>query len=452
MSKKLPPIEKIMRPFQEFLHTQASGGIILLAATIIALTWANSSWSYEYIDLWHTHLQVGFEGFKLDYSLHYWINDGLMVIFFFVVGLEIKRELLVGELSSARQAALPIAAALGGMIVPAGIYFAFNSSGEGVSGWGIPMATDIAFVVGLFALLGKNVPVSLKIFITALAIVDDIGAVLVIAVFYTSEISIPAIGIASGLVLLLILLNKLGVRNLFVYSVVGVALWLAFLKSGVHATIAGVVLAFTIPALSRLNTKEFLTNGKKLMKEFDEAGEEGPHILTNAPRQSIVHELKSNVEKMMTPLQRFEHGLHPWVSFIIMPVFALANAGVNFTLDFFTDLINPISLGIIFGLFLGKQFGIFSFSWLAVKIGLASKPKGVNWKLIYGAGILAGIGFTMSLFISNLAFANEELTKIAKVGILTASLLSGVIGFLLLKLGVKKQDENQTANEPVSSN
>ena len=449
MTKHAPPIEKIMRPFQEFLHTQASGGIILLAAAIIALIWANSPWNFVYTDLWHTHLKIGFDNFNLDYSLHYWINDGLMVIFFFVVGLEIKRELLVGELSSARQAALPIAAALGGMIVPALFYFAFNTSGQGANGWGIPMATDIAFVIGIFALLGKNVPVSLKIFITALAIVDDIGAVLVIAIFYTSEISIAAISIAFGLVLLLILLNKLGVRSLLIYSIVGVALWLAFLKSGVHATIAGIVLAFTIPALSRLNTKEFLAKGNRLMKKFDESGAEGPHILTNAPRQSIVDELKSNVEKMMTPLQRFEHGLHPWVSFIIMPLFALANAGVNFTSDFFSDLINPISLGIIFGLFLGKQIGIFSFSWIAVKLGFASKPKGVNWKLIYGAGIMAGIGFTMSLFISNLAFADENVLKIAKVGILTASLLAGVSGFLLLKSGVKSYTKEKPEDELV---
>ncbi|MBZ0198835.1 MAG: Na+/H+ antiporter NhaA [Ignavibacteriaceae bacterium] len=443
MSKKSTPIDKIARPFQKFLHTESSGGIILLAATVVALIWANSPWSSLYNDLWHSHFKIGFDNFNLDYSLHHWINDGLMVIFFFVVGLEIKRELLVGELSSVRQAALPIAAALGGMIVPAAIYFAFNSTGNETAGWGIPMATDIAFVVGLFALLGKNVPVSLKIFITALAIVDDIGAVLVIAVFYSSEISLIALGIAAGLILLLILLNKLGVRSILIYSVVGFILWLAFLKSGIHATIAGVLLAFTIPAYSRLNTKEFLDKGNYLLKEFDYAGEEGANILTNEPRQSIVQELKSGVAKMMTPLQIFEHGLHPWVSFFIMPVFALANAGVGFSSDFFDHLVSPVSVGIIAGLFAGKQLGIFSFSWLAVKLGIAAKPNGVTWKLIYGAAVMAGIGFTMSLFISNLAFADELLVKISKVGILTASFLSGVIGFIILKTSINKTSINE---------
>ncbi len=428
-----PPIEKFLRPFQEFLNLEASGGILLLASTLAAMLWANLPFSDSYFHLWHTHVKIGVDNFILDYSLHHWINDGLMAIFFFVVGLEIKREFLVGELSSAKQAALPVAAAIGGMLFPALIYFLFNHEGSSSSGWGIPMATDIAFVIGIMALLGKSVPISLKIFVTALAIADDIGAVLVIAFFYTSEISIISLIIAAVFLLLLILSNKLGVRSLLVYTLLGIGLWLAFLLSGIHATVAGVVLAFTIPAFSRINTSEFKSNSKELLNEFEKAGEEGPNVLSNEERQSIVQAIEGNCEKIMTPLQRFEHGLNPWVSFFIMPVFAFANAGVPLSNDFFTELLSPISLGIILGLFIGKQLGIFLFTWAAIKFRIASKPSGVSWKQIYGAGILAGIGFTMSLFITNLAFIDEALINTAKVGIITASLISGIVGFILLK-------------------
>ncbi len=428
-----PPIEKILKPFQEFLNLEASGGILLLIATLAALLWANLPFSDSYFQLWHTHINIGIGNYTLDYSLHHWINDGLMAIFFFVVGLEIKREFLVGELSSAKQAALPVAAALGGMLFPALFYFLLNPSGNAASGWGIPMATDIAFVIGIMALLGKSIPVSLKIFVTALAIADDIGAVLVIAFFYTSQISIISLAIAAVFLILLILSNKLGVRNLLVYTLLGLGLWLAFLMSGIHATVAGVVLAFTIPAFSRINTTEFLSDSKGLITKFENAGEEGPNVLSNEDRQSIVQALEGNCEKIMTPLQRFEHGLNPWVSYFIMPVFAFANAGVPLSNDFFTELLSPISLGIILGLFLGKQLGIYLFTRIAIALKIASKPAGVNWKQIYGAGILAGIGFTMSLFITNLAFIDEALINTAKVGIITASLISGIVGFILLK-------------------
>jgi NhaA family Na+:H+ antiporter len=431
-------IEKVIGPLHQFLHAEASGGILLIICTIIALIWANSPFNESYYHLWHTYFSVSIGEFSLKYSLHHWINDGLMVIFFFVVGLEIKRELLVGELSSIKKAALPVAAALGGMIFPALIYIIINNDGPGSTGWGIPMATDIAFVVGILALLGKRVPLSLKIFILALAIVDDIGAVLVIAIFYTSEVSLISLVIAAGLLIILVVMNKIGVRNLIVYSLVGVALWLAFLKSGVHATVAGVLLAFTIPASSRINTKKFYTENESLIKNFNDAGEHGNDILTNSERLSIVGEIENNCEKILTPLQRFEHKLHPMVSFIIMPVFALANAGVIIGLDFISSLINPISIGIILGLFVGKQIGIFSFSYLAVKLKIASIPEGVSWKKIYAASILAGIGFTMSLFIANLAFASEEILSISKVGILSGSLLSGIIGFLILKSALSK--------------
>ena len=432
------PIEKLTYPIQAFLHQQASGGILLIIATIIALAWANSPFAESYHHLWHTYLSIDLGGLGLNYSLHHWINDGLMVVFFFVVGLEIKRELLVGELSSVKKASLPIAAALGGMIFPALIYTIFNMGSEGSSGWGIPMATDIAFVVGILALLGKRVPLSLKIFILALAIVDDLGAVLVIAVFYTSNISFTSLLIGGGFLVLLIGMNRLGVRNLLLYTLVGVALWLAFLKSGVHATVAGVLLAFTIPVSSRINTKKFTEETDSLIRGFDKAGEHGSDVLTNSERLTIVDQIENNCEKILTPLQRFEHGLHPWVSFFIMPVFALANAGVTIGDGFVSALINPISLGIVLGLFVGKQIGIFLFSYLAVKLKLAAVPEGVSWMKIYAASILAGIGFTMSLFIANLAFSSPDLLNISKVGILTGSLLSGIIGFIILKSALSK--------------
>jgi Na+:H+ antiporter, NhaA family len=437
--KPITPIEKLTHPIQEFLHKEASGGILLIIATVIALVWANSPLKDSYHHLWHTYLSINIGELGLNYSLHHWINDGLMVVFFFVVGLEIKRELLVGELSSVKKASLPIAAALGGMIFPAIIYYILNAGKESVSGWGIPMATDIAFVVGILALLGKRVPLALKIFILALAIVDDIGAVLVIAIFYTSEISFVSLAIAGGLILLLILMNKLAVRNLLLYVIVGVALWLAFLKSGVHATVAGVLLAFTIPASARINTKRFSEETEQLVKQFSAAGDHGDNVLTNSERLSVVEEIENNCENILTPLQRFEHGLHPWVSFFIMPIFALANAGVTIGEGLSEALSHSVSIGIILGLFIGKQIGIFLFSYLAVKLKLASEPEGVSWKKIYAAAILAGIGFTMSLFIANLAFNSEELLNISKVGILTGSLISGIIGFVILKSALNKK-------------
>ncbi len=432
-------VEKLTHPLQNFLHQEASGGILLIICTIAALTWANSPFAASYHHLWNTYLSIDLGGMALKYTLHHWINDGLMVIFFFVVGLEIKRELIAGELSSIKQASLPIAAALGGMIVPAAIYFLLNSGKEGSAGWGIPMATDIAFVVGILALLGKRVPLSLKIFVLALAIVDDIGAVLVIAVFYTSNISMNSLMLAGVILLILILMNKIGVRNLLLYSLAGIVLWLAFLKSGVHATVAGVLLAFTIPASSRINTKKFTGDTQLLLQEFNNAGEHGNNILTNSERLAVIDEIENNCEKILTPLQKFEHGLHPWVAFAIMPVFALANAGVSIGEGLGTALLHPVSLGIILGLFFGKQIGIFSFSFIAIKLGLAAKPQGVSWTKIYAAAILAGIGFTMSLFIANLAFNSAELLDIAKVGILTGSLISGIIGFFILKSALKPE-------------
>ena len=434
--RKKEPIEVLLNPINEFLHKEASGGILLIICTVIALAWANSPWSQSYNHLWHTYLSVNIGNLlNLNYSLHYWINDGLMAVFFFTVGLEIKRELLVGELSSIQKASLPIAGAIGGMVIPALLYTIFNINGKGANGWGIPMATDIAFVVGIMALLGPRIPLTLKIFVLALAIADDIGAVLVIAIFYTAEISITSLIIAAIVLILLITLNKLGTKSLVPFTLLGIILWLAFLKSGIHATIAGVLLAFTIPASSRYNTNEFSERVKKLIKKFDETGDHWKNVLNNSERQHDVMAIESSCEKVLTPLQRFEHGLHPWVAFFIIPVFALANAGVTLAgLDILQALFSPISLGIIIGLFLGKQFGIFIFSFVAVKLKLASLPEGINWKNLYGAGILAGIGFTMSLFIAGLAFDNPALLDLSKIGVLTGSLLSGILGFVYLKI------------------
>jgi NhaA family Na+:H+ antiporter len=439
--RKKEPIEVLLKPINQFLHQEASGGILLIIFTVIALVWANTALSHTYHDLWRTHLIVSLGSLlTLDYSIHHWINDGLMVIFFFTVGLEIKRELLVGELSSVQKASLPIAGALGGMIVPAILYTIFNTGGEGARGWGIPMATDIAFVVGIMALLGTRVPLTLKIFVLALAIADDIGAVLVIAIFYTAKISTTALIIAAIVLGSLILLNRLGTKSLIPYSILGVILWLAFLKSGVHATIAGVLLAFTIPAVSRYDTNKFSGKVKQLINNFDATGDHWKNVLNNSERQHDVLAIESSCEKVLTPLQRFEHSLHPWVSFFIIPVFALANAGVTIAdLDILSALLSPVSLGIILGLFIGKQMGIFAFSFLAVKLKFATLPEGVNWKNLYGAAILAGIGFTMSLFIASLAFTDPALLDLAKIGILSGSLLSGIAGFMFLKTSSSKK-------------
>ena len=440
MKRKKETVEILLKPINDFLHQEASGGIILIIFTVLALAWANSPWFESYHHLWHTHLAVALGNLlTFDYSIHHWINDGLMVIFFFTVGLEIKRELLVGELSSRQKASLPIAAALGGMIVPAALYAVFNAGGEGAGGWGIPMATDIAFVVGIMALLGPRVPLTLKVFVLALAIADDIGAVLVIAIFYTSEISIAALIVAVVVLLILALLNKLGTKSLIPYTILGIILWVAFLKSGVHATIAGVLLAFTIPASARYNTKRFSDKTRYLLDRFDATGEHGKNVLSNEGRQTDVMAIEENCKKILTPLQRFEHGLHPWVSFFIIPLFALANAGVTFAaMDVIGAITSPVSVGIIVGLFIGKQVGIFGFSWLALKLKWGSLPEGVNWKKLYAAGILAGIGFTMSLFIAGLAFTGESLIELSKIGVLSGSLISGITGYVLLKSALNK--------------
>jgi NhaA family Na+:H+ antiporter len=403
------PIERLIRPFQEFAAQEASGGILLLAATFTALAWVNSPWAAAYFALWHTTITMGVGASILSRDLHFWVNEGLMSLFFFVVGLEIKRELVMGELATPRRAALPIVAAIGGVAVPALIYSAFNLRGPGAPGWGIPMATDIAFVMGVMALLGRRVPMSLKVFMMALAIVDDIAAVAVIAVFYTSHIAWGALGIGALCLVALLGVNRLAVRHPLPYALLGIFLWGAILQSGIHATIAGVLLAMTVPCRT---------------------------------------EPRGPVKRMQSPLLRWEHGLHPWVTFLIMPLFALANAGIVFNGDVFKSLLQPVSLGIVLGLFLGKPVGITLAAWLAVRARLSALPDGINWIQLNAAGWLGGIGFTMSIFVAGLAFSagstttNDAVLSTAKLGIFTASLLAGLAGSLLMLAKSARLDEH----------
>ncbi|MBI3004866.1 MAG: Na+/H+ antiporter NhaA [Ignavibacteriales bacterium] len=424
-------LSTILTQFQRFAQVESSAGILLLACTVLALLWANSPWAETYNRFWHAEISFRVGTAEMSKSLLHWINDGLMVVFFFVVGLEIKRELLVGELASPRQAALPIAAAAGGMVVPALIYTAFNYGDVGQRGWGVPMATDIAFAVGILAILGKRVPIGLKVFLVALAIVDDLGAVMVIAIFYTSELSLGYLVIAGGVVGVLALANVGGIRRPAVYGILGMVLWFATLKSGIHATIAGVMLAATIPARSRINQTEFVDEGKKVLTEFEIERQHGKTHLTSH-QLSVIGSLEEKAEDVQPPMQRLEHGLHPWVSYLIMPVFALANAGVAIDTHMLSSLLDSVAVGVTLGLVFGKQIGITAFSWIAVRTGIASLPAGVSWRHVYGAGWLGGIGFTMSLFIAGLAFGASPLLNVAKVGILSASALAGVGGYMLL--------------------
>ncbi len=426
------PIERMLSPIQEFLKLETSGGILLMLFTAIALIWANSPYSEAYQQLWQTPFTIGLGDFVLNKPLILWINDGLMAIFFFVVGLEIKREVLLGELSSVRKAALPIAAAIGGMVVPALFYILLNAGTEGAVGWGIPMATDIAFALGVVALLGSRVPLTLKIFLTAVAIVDDIGAVLVIALFYTAQISWVSLAIGFGSLAVMFLMNRLGVRHTLVYVLLGTAMWVAFLKSGVHATIAGVLGAFAIPATIRLNANQFVDSVSNALAYFRDAHNPGDDVLINSKQQHAVHSLETACEKVDTPMHRLEHTLHPYVSFFIVPVFAMANAGVTLSGDLGAAISHPVSLGIILGLILGKQIGITLFSYLSVKFGFADLPEGASWQQIYGISCLAGIGFTMSLFIANLGFGDSYYLTYSKIGILSASLIAGLIGWVIL--------------------
>lgn len=426
-----PLVARILGPFQQFFATTAAGGIVLLACTAVALVWANSPAAASYHHLWETEVGLGAADLAITLSLHAWVNDGLMAVFFFLVGLEIKREVLVGELSSRRNAALPVAAALGGMVLPALLYAVVNGRGPAASGWGIPMATDIAFALGILALLGDRVPSSLRVFLAALAIADDLGAVLVIALFYTNTIDWMALGAALGVLLFLLAVNRAGIHRPALYLGLGVVLWFLMLRSGIHATIAGVLLALVVPARTRISEDEFLRQAHASLAAFHAADAPGTTVLSSRGHQEALHELERATEAVQAPLQRLEHSLHGVVAFFVMPVFALANAGVPLT-DISSALASPIVAGIALGLLLGKPLGITVASWLAVRSGAAELPEGVSWRHVHGAAWLGGIGFTMSLFIAGLAFTDAAALDRAKVGILGASVVAGLVGFVLL--------------------
>ncbi len=389
-----------MKAVEEFIKKESASGILLILATILALILSNTATSSLYTAFLHIPVEIRIGALHLDKSLYHWVNDGLMAIFFLLIGLEVKREILEGHLSSLSQIALPGMAAIGGMIVPAGIYLIFNQNNPiAINGWAIPTATDIAFSLGILSLLGKRVPVSLKIFLMALAIIDDLGAIVIIALFYTTDISTLSIAIAMISLFILIILNLFGVSKKAAYFIVGTILWISVLKSGVHATLAGVALAFTIP----LNAK-------------------------NEDKQSV------------SPLKEIEHGLHFWVAFLILPLFAFVNAGVNFTEISFNQMSGSVPLGIIFGLFIGKQVGVFGFSWIAIKLKLATLPKDSSWLHLYGVAVLTGIGFTMSLFIASLAFEDDSMFQYTdKLAILIGSFLSGTVGYFILKSAKKHE-------------
>jgi NhaA family Na+:H+ antiporter len=433
------PIDKVINPIQRFIAQEKSGGIVLGLSVIIALILANSPWAEAYFHVLHHKLGFVFDGKPyLEYSIHHWINDGLMAIFFFVVGLELKREIVAGELSNPRKALLPIAAALGGMVVPALIYLALNPSGEVHSGWGIPMATDIAFALGVLYLLGSRIPLSLKVFLTALAIVDDLGAVLVIAFFYTSEISFLSLAIGLGFVFLMYLLNKMGVRNILVYAIIGiVGVWTAFLLSGVHATIAAVLAAFMIPTDVRIKENVYIKKIQNHLNHF-KAIDPNDKIPTLTNEQlHILEDVMRDTQASMSPLQRLEHAMHPFVTFVILPIFALANAGISLNMDWDILFSTNVALGVGLGLLLGKVIGVVGFTMLLVKLKIASFPSGMNLRNLFGLGLLASIGFTMSLFITSLAFTHEEYMIQAKIGIFVASIIGGVLGYMVLNKNSK---------------
>lgn len=428
-----PAVDRLLAPFREFARTNAAGGVLLMAAAAVALVWANSPYAAAYTDLWATKLSFSIGDIALSESLLHWVNDGLMAVFFLVVGLELKREVLVGELASIRRATLPIAAAIGGAVIPAVIYLALASDGTAARGWGVPMATDIAFALGVLALLGSRAPLGLRVFITALAIVDDLLAVLVIALFYTSDLSLPALAAAAGVVSVLVIANRIGVRRPLVYGLLGVALWLAVFQSGIHATIAGVLLALTIPARTRLDSDAFVEEARTHIIEF-EGRTVGGEDASTEHHHAALWELEDVTERAQAPMLRIEHALQPWVAFLIVPLFALANAGVRVETDIVTTIREPVTLGVIVGLVVGKQVGITVAAAAVVRLGLAALPSGVRWRHVYGAAWLGGIGFTMSLFIATLAFGEGTAELgLAKVGILGASVVAGIVGFAILR-------------------
>ncbi len=426
--------------FQRFFRSEVSGAIVLVVATVLALAWANSPWAASYFDLQHTSIGVSWGDATFQLSLQHWVSDGLMVLFFFVVGLEIKREILVGHISSLRLASVPVAAAVGGMLIPAAIYLAFNVGTEAARGWGVPMATDIAFALGILALLGSRVPTSLKVFLTAIAIADDIGAVFVIALFYTEKVNVVALGVAVVLFLLLVAANRAHLRVPLIYILLGLGVWVGVFASGVHATVAGILVAFAVPIRARIEPREFFERMRRAGRDLEEVKEDGisrESMLLEPAQLEWLDDLQHTIGDMIPSGIALEHALHRVVSFIILPLFALFNAGIVLGQDRLALLVDPVTLGVILGLVLGKQIGVTLFTWLIVKSGRGSRPEGVTWPMIYGVSCVAGVGFTMSLFISELAFKGILVDE-AKIGIIAGSLISGVWGYLVLRRAIAR--------------
>jgi len=446
---------RFVRPALQFADTEAASGIVLLAAAIIALLWANSPWSESYFTFWNTQLSIELGPFHLEETLKEVVNDGLMAIFFFVVGMEIKRELAVGELHGVRKAALPAMAALGGMVLPALIYVSFviSTGGDALNGWGIPMATDIAFSVGVIALLGSRVPVGAKLFLLALAIVDDIGAILVIAIFYTSDLSILWIVFAIGVLLAIFAARKAGIRSMLLYVPLSLIVWFAFLESGVHATIAGVILGLMVPAHALYSDEDFRRRAGWILERYD-MDAASPRARERLDQDAL--ELEAIARESVPPLERFEYRLHRFSSFIVVPLFALANAGIRFSdFDVLEAIFSPVALGISVGLVLGKPIGIVVATWIGLRLNLGELPRGVNFSQVIGIGMLAGIGFTVSLFIAELAFRNsamaEILTNEAKIGIFLGSAIAGLVGYFVMRaMTASRAEAIESAETPAS--
>ncbi|MAT16517.1 MAG: Na+/H+ antiporter NhaA [Planctomyces sp.] len=434
-SRLLPeePIHRLTRPLTRFLHVEAASGIVLLLCAIVAFSLANSAISKEYLALWKTPFGLHIGDFLLEHPLKHWINDGLMAIFFFVIGLEVKREFVLGELRSFRNALLPIVAALGGMIVPAGLFLALQFGESGQQGWGIPMATDIAFVVGCLAVLDRRVPGALRVILLSIAIVDDIGAIAVIAIGYTEALHISWLAAGVVGILLILLLQRVGVRSIGMYTLIGAAIWLCFHESGIHATIAGVILGVMTPANS------YLERGMagELKHRADDLFHGGPWD-EDLHRAEKIKSYRRIARETVSPLEYLIYVLHPWVAFVIMPLFALANAGVPFEP---ADTTSSVAIAVMIGLVVGKPLGILGASWLALTLKLVSFPTGLTWRHLIGGSFLAGIGFTMALFIAELAFRGHDMLYPAKVGVLVGSLISAIVGIAILAPGKSPTSE-----------
>ena len=419
--------------FERFFHSQVSGSFVLMACTVVALVWANSPWGEAYFNLSDTYIGISWGGSAFKMSLSHWIMDGLMAIFFFVVGLEVKREIVVGELSTMRKAFLPVSAAIGGAVVPAIIYVSLNAGGPGSPGWGVPMATDIAFALGILAMFGSRVPIGLKVFLTALAIADDMIAVVVIALFYTDQINVTGLICAAVFIGLIAAANRMGIRPMWIYILLATGAWLGVLLSGIHATIAGVLIAMVVPVRATIKPSEFLGKCRKSMEQLESGELTRDSMISNTDQLRALNRIYTAADDMIPAGLRLEKQLHPVQAFMILPLFALFSAGVKFDAETLSDATGTIGWGIVLGLVFGKQIGVTAASWLAIRSGRADMPEGVNWSQLWGVSCLAGVGFTMSIFIAGLAFADETLIAEAKIGILAASLLSGVVGYIVLR-------------------